>query len=84
MTMSRSRSPPCARSASPRRSPSASPFQATSPHSAAYEDEDYDGEDYGDDDDDDYEGGELTHSKKVRLYIADSPSPAGSPIEEDE
>jgi len=83
MTMSCSRSPPRARSASPRRSPSAPPFQPTSPHSAAYEGEDYDGEDY-EDADDDYKGGELTHSEKVRLYIADSPSPTGSPIEEDE
>ena len=83
MTMNRSRSPARARSASPRRSPSASPVQLTSPHSAAYEGEDYDGEDYENDDDDD-EGGELTHSEKVRLYIADSPSPTGSPIEEDE
>ncbi|KAI4674851.1 uncharacterized protein J4E84_010292 [Alternaria hordeiaustralica] len=83
MTMSRSRSPPRPRSASPRRASSASPFQPTSPHSAAYEGEEYDGEDYGDDDDD-YEGNELTHSEKVRLYIADSPSPTGSPIEEDE
>jgi len=84
MTMSRSRSPPRARSASPRRSPSASPVQLTSPHSAADEGDYYDGEEYEDYDDDDDEGGELTHSEKVRLYIADSPSPTGSPIEEDE
>ena len=78
MTMSRSRSPPRARSASPRRSPSASPVQLTSPHSAADEGDDYDGEEYEGDD------GDLTHSEKVRLYIADSPSPTGSPIEEDQ
>jgi len=83
MTMSRSRSPPRARSASPRRSPSAPPFQPTSPHSAAYEGEDYDGEEY-EDDNGDFDDGELTHSEKVRLYIADSPSPTGSPIEEDQ
>ncbi|KAH6881982.1 hypothetical protein BKA58DRAFT_464007 [Alternaria rosae] len=77
MTMSRSRS------VSPRRSRSASPIQPTSPHSAAYEGEDYDGEEY-EDDNGDFDDDELTHSEKVRFYVTDSPSPTGSPMEEDE
>ncbi|KAI4944983.1 hypothetical protein J4E91_008328 [Alternaria rosae] len=71
------------RSVSPRRSRSASPIQPTSPHSAAYEGEDYDGEEY-EDDNGDFDDDELTHSEKVRFYVADSPSPTGSPMEEDE
>ena len=92
MTMTRSRSPARARSASPRRSRSASRNQPTSPHSAAYEGEDYDGEEYDDYDDyedynDDGSGAqdrELTHEEKVRRCLADSPSPTGSPMRQDE
>jgi len=89
MTFSRSRSPARARSASPRRSPSISQAPLASPHSDAYggKDDDGDGYDNYDYDDDDESGAqdrELTHEEKVRRCLADSPSPTGSPVHEDE
>jgi len=92
MTFPRSRSPARARSASPRRSPSSSQAPPASSHSDVYDGEanDYDGyDDYDDYDDynDDESGAqdrELTHEEKVRRCLADSPSPTGSPMRQDE
>jgi len=89
MTFSRSRSPARARSASPRRSPSTSQALPASPYSDSYDGEDddgngYDNYDYDDDEESGAQDRELTHEEKVRRCLADSPSPTGSPVRQDE
>ncbi|KAG9193597.1 hypothetical protein G6011_03632 [Alternaria panax] len=79
MTRSNFRSPsraPCRRSASPRHSRTTSPTQPHSPHQS-HEDDDY-GEGH------DGEHWEPARNDTLGRFIADSPSPVGSPMEEDE